>query len=187
MRSALSKIAEREGHALRVLMSVDRSEPERPVPTFIHAKVLIVDDALLSVGSANLTNRSMEVDTELNASWQAEAGEAGEALRGAIRSLRGALLAEHTGRLDGSEFEPVEGLAGVIDAVCDDPTTKLKCQEIVEPEDGDPFLISIFDPSGEITFDALYEALSGDIDVHDGLLRKGARKVGQRLGVVDID
>lgn len=187
VRSALSKIAEREGHALRVLMSVDRSEPERPVPTFIHAKVLIVDDELLSVGSANLTNRSMEVDTELNTSWQAEAGEAGEALRGAIRSLRGALLAEHTGRLDGAEFEPVEGLAGVIDAVCDDPTTKLKCQEIVEPEDGDPFLISIFDPSGEITFDALYEALSGDIDVHDGLLRKGARKVGQRLGVVDID
>ncbi len=187
VRFALKRIAEREGHELRVLMSVDRSAPDAPVATFIHAKVLIVDDEFLSVGSANLTNRSMEVDTELNASWQAAEGEAGDTLRGQIRALRCALLAEHAGRLAGVEFEPIETLAGVLDAVCDDPASKLKCQEVVEPADGDPFLISIFDPSGEITFDALYDALSGSLDVHDGLLRKGARKVGQRLGVVDID
>lgn len=187
VRFALSKMAEREGHTLKVLMSVDRSDPAAPVPTFIHAKVLIVDDEFLSVGSANLTNRSMEVDNELNTSWQAEAEEAGAALRGEIRALRGALLAEHAGSAEGSAFEPIETLAAVIDAVCDDPHSKLKCQDLVEPEDGDPFLISIFDPSGEITFDALYDAIAGDIDVHDGLLRKGARKVGQRLGVVDID
>jgi phospholipase D1/2 len=98
VRFVLSKMAEREGHTLKVLMSVDRSDPAAPVPTFIHAKVLIVDDEFLSVGSANLTNRSMEVDNELNTSWQAEAEEAGAALRGEIRALRGALLAEHAGQ-----------------------------------------------------------------------------------------
>ena len=41
--------------------------------TYIHSKVMVVDDRFLTVGSANLTNRSMGVDSELHASWEASA------------------------------------------------------------------------------------------------------------------
>ena len=33
-------------------------------PIYVHAKVLIVDDRLLRIGSSNLNNRSMGLDTE---------------------------------------------------------------------------------------------------------------------------
>ena len=36
----------------------------RDVPTFVHSKVMIVDDALARIGSANYSHRSMGVDTE---------------------------------------------------------------------------------------------------------------------------
>ena len=34
------------------------------VPTFVHSKVMIVDDVLVRIGSANFSHRSMGVDTE---------------------------------------------------------------------------------------------------------------------------
>ena len=57
----------------------------------VHAKLLIVDDTLLCVGSANLANRSMGLDTECNLAIEAD----GPRTRDAIRSIRSALLAEH--------------------------------------------------------------------------------------------
>lgn len=36
---------------------------------YVHSKVLIVDDVFCSIGSANVTPRSFEMDTELNVSW----------------------------------------------------------------------------------------------------------------------
>jgi phospholipase D1/2 len=60
----------------------------------LHAKVLVVDDDLLSVGSANLNNRSMSLDSECNLSI--EAAGVPERRQG-IASLRNNLLAEHLG------------------------------------------------------------------------------------------
>ncbi len=60
----------------------------------VHAKVMIVDDRLLRVGSANLNNRSMGTDSECDLAL--EAGDDTE--RAAIRRLRDRLLAEHLGR-----------------------------------------------------------------------------------------
>ncbi|WP_340120003.1 VTT domain-containing protein [Pelagibius sp. 7325] len=59
----------------------------------VHAKVMIVDDRLLRVGSANLNNRSMGTDSECDLAL--EAGD--DAERAAIRGLRDRLLAEHLG------------------------------------------------------------------------------------------
>ncbi|MCG6879015.1 MAG: VTT domain-containing protein [Deltaproteobacteria bacterium] len=61
---------------------------------FVHAKVMIADDRLVRVGSANLTNRSMGLDTECDV--------VAEALddvrnRDAIAAFRNRLIAEHTG------------------------------------------------------------------------------------------
>lgn len=58
----------------------------------IHSKLLIVDDALLTIGSANLSDRSMALDTECNL---AIAAGGDPAIRAAIAGLRDRLLGEH--------------------------------------------------------------------------------------------
>ena len=60
----------------------------------VHSKVLVVDDDLCSVGSANFSNRSMGFDTECNIAIQSR-GDA--RIRSAIARLRNRLLAEHLG------------------------------------------------------------------------------------------
>lgn len=64
--------------------------------TYVHSKLLIVDDRILSLGSSNLTNRSLGLDTELNLTWEAE-GDDG--LSESICRLRVELLLEHCGCL----------------------------------------------------------------------------------------
>lgn len=65
-------------------------------PIYVHAKVLIVDDRLLRIGSANLNNRSMGFDTECDLVVEArsDAGDATAVSQG-ITAFRNALLSEH--------------------------------------------------------------------------------------------
>ncbi|HVF65652.1 MAG TPA: VTT domain-containing protein [Casimicrobiaceae bacterium] len=58
----------------------------------VHSKVLIVDDAFAMVGSANLSDRSMRLDTELNIAIEANGDPR---IEDAIASFRERLLAEH--------------------------------------------------------------------------------------------
>ena len=58
----------------------------------VHSKVLVIDDELLSVGSVNLSARSMSLDTECNLAIEAK-GE--PRVRAAIVALRARLLGEH--------------------------------------------------------------------------------------------
>jgi len=58
----------------------------------VHSKVMVVDDDLLFVGSANLNNRSMVLDTECNVALDA-AGD--ERVSKAIAGMRDRLLGEH--------------------------------------------------------------------------------------------
>ncbi|MEE4376506.1 MAG: VTT domain-containing protein [Candidatus Competibacteraceae bacterium] len=60
----------------------------------VHAKLMIVDDQLLRLGSANLSNRSMGLDTECDVAI--EAGDR-EDVKQAVVGLRNRLLAEHLG------------------------------------------------------------------------------------------
>lgn len=76
---------------------VPGTEPERA--TYIHSKVMIVDDKFLNIGSANLTNRSCSVDTELNATFECAADA--DALARCIEGIRLNLLREHVGKRDG--------------------------------------------------------------------------------------
>lgn len=63
---------------------------------YVHAKVMVIDDDVLRVGSSNLNNRSMRLDTECDVILStAEAGN--EDLGGKIAALRNDLLAEHLG------------------------------------------------------------------------------------------
>lgn len=60
----------------------------------LHSKVFIKDDELLSIGSANLSNRSMALDTECNLVLEAH-GPRRREIQAAIRRMQARLLAEH--------------------------------------------------------------------------------------------
>ena len=70
-------------------------------PIYIHAKLLIVDDEVLRVGSANMNNRSMGLDTEADVFIDAaRPANNRDEVRESIRRLRYRLLAEHCGLTD---------------------------------------------------------------------------------------
>jgi phosphatidylserine/phosphatidylglycerophosphate/cardiolipin synthase-like enzyme len=62
----------------------------------VHAKVTIIDDVLVRVGSANINNRSFGFDTECDLSLEAD-GPTAERGRAAIRRLRTDILAHWLG------------------------------------------------------------------------------------------
>ena len=110
MGSARALYAER-------LLRYDRFRIYAPVTKagadiYVHAKITIVDDRLLRVGSSNLNNRSMGLDTECDLVIEAPPGQAesGE-VRRMIRSLRHALVAEHLGTTPAA-LQSAEGETG---------------------------------------------------------------------------
>lgn len=69
------------------------SENGKDVDVMVHSKVMIVDDVLMLVGSANLNNRSIGLDTECDLAI--EAREAEQCRR--VRRMRDRLLGHHCG------------------------------------------------------------------------------------------
>jgi phosphatidylserine/phosphatidylglycerophosphate/cardiolipin synthase-like enzyme/uncharacterized membrane protein YdjX (TVP38/TMEM64 family) len=102
-------------------------------PVQIHSKVFVVDEEHLHVGSANLSNRSMGMDTECDLALDAE-GDA--ATRDGIARFRDGLLAEHLGvTLD--EVAQVRretgSLLAVIERLRGRPRTLLPIEDTLEP------------------------------------------------------
>ncbi|GHE87954.1 phospholipase D/transphosphatidylase [Aliiroseovarius zhejiangensis] len=62
-------------------------------PIYVHAKICVIDDRLLRVGSSNINRRSMGYDTECDLSIEGR----DEDTRQVIAGLRNRLLAEHLG------------------------------------------------------------------------------------------
>ncbi|MGE5475873.1 MAG: VTT domain-containing protein [Bacteroidales bacterium] len=81
----------------------------------VHAKLMIVDDRWLRIGSSNLNNRSMGLDSECDLMVEA----ADPAQRAAIRALRHDLMAEHLGVTAGTvaAAEAAGGPAGAVAAL----------------------------------------------------------------------
>jgi phospholipase D1/2 len=98
---------------LRVLHPVNADGADPPVPINVHAKLMIVDDRLLVVGSANLSNRSMRLDTECNLALEAQ----GESDRRAVLRARDALLGEHLGCDEPTFAARVHGLGSIVAAI----------------------------------------------------------------------
>lgn len=86
-------IAERD-HAKRFRIYLPHTAGGTPI--YIHAKVMIVDDELVRIGSANMNNRSMGLDSECDVFIDAARPGNGHAA-GPIARLRIKLLAEHSG------------------------------------------------------------------------------------------
>lgn len=83
------------GHQVGIYFTRSEGGGREDWATYIHAKLLLIDDRFLSVGSANTSNRSMGLDTELNVSL--EMAEDGATFNESLTELRVSLLREHTG------------------------------------------------------------------------------------------
>ena len=71
---------------------------ERGRPVYVHAKVMVVDDRLLRIGSSNLNNRSMGLDTECDVTVEARPDDPRrEEVATAVLGMRHRLLGEHLG------------------------------------------------------------------------------------------
>lgn len=111
----------REGGKFRIYVPVNRANED----IYVHSKVAIVDDRFLRVGSSNLNNRSMGLDSEcdviIDSGLPANAGS-----QDAIRAVRQRLLAEHLG-VDPLVMEKAEqaegGLIAAIERLCGEGKT----------------------------------------------------------------
>jgi phosphatidylserine/phosphatidylglycerophosphate/cardiolipin synthase-like enzyme len=168
------------GHALGIYWSRPEGANDPFPATYIHSKVMIVDDRFLTVGSANLTNRSMGVDSELHLSWEASADDASAALVASIRDLRVSLLAEHSGydRDAVEAFGSLPGLVGRLDAVAD----RSRLRRHGPPRPAQQAALEVLDPQ-DLPFDpddaGGADAAAGDEPSEEGRRGRLASAIGR--------
>lgn len=109
------------------LLACEVGDDERREAKMIHAKVMIVDDRLLRVGSANLANRSMGADSELDLVLAADRPED----RATVRRIRDDLIAEHCGCTGKSVGKAIDEHGSLLAAVA---STGDRCR-LVEVDD----------------------------------------------------
>ncbi len=85
------------------------------LPINLHAKIMIADDCFARVGSSNLNNRSMGLDTECDLAI--EANEDQREIRESIRDFRNRLLGEHLDVAPAKIDEAVARHGGVAAAI----------------------------------------------------------------------
>jgi phospholipase D1/2 len=174
---AIRRMAEDNGHSFRLLYPASRGSNGQPQPTFIHSKLLVVDDRLLSVGSANATNRSFGLDSELNLSWESDGPE----LSADIARVRATLLAEHCGRAELEPFLELEGLSQRLDHACV-ADARLHAIELEPVDDADPLLSLVTDPEGPLRPDVIGDRLEEIWEADDaGWLEAGVAWLGARF------
>lgn len=76
---------------LRVFYPVVPSDDDGMVEVLVHAKLIVVDDRVSRIGSSNLNNRSIGLDTECDVAIEARNPEDSRTIAG----IRNRLLAEH--------------------------------------------------------------------------------------------
>ena len=81
----------------------------------VHSKLLIIDDKLLRIGSSNISNRSMGLDTECDLAI--ESSSANDDIEKMIRGLRHQLLAEHLDCKTDEVAQAEKECSSVIDAI----------------------------------------------------------------------
>ncbi len=178
--SALTQTAKEHGHSLGVFAPLTPTQArahtqdqEITCSTYVHSKLMIVDDRFLTIGSANTTNRSMGLDSELNLAWDCATSD-GELERG-IRALRISLLAEHV-RLS-PEQAKIEHFEA--NGLCEKlrtwthheipPIEELRFDDTTEQNLIDELLASLGDPERASLAEGVFEEV---VDHPDGILAK---------------
>ncbi|HEY6080487.1 MAG TPA: phospholipase D-like domain-containing protein [Polyangiaceae bacterium] len=143
----LRAAAQASQHRLGIYYSIpetDASE-EPEYATYIHSKLLIVDDRFMTVGSANLTNRSTYLDTELNLTVETQ--DASDELGRSIAAARRSLIAEHLG-IDG--MDDTQGLVRQLDEHAVSHAGRLRLHPSPTPEE--LAILEVIDPA-QLPFD----------------------------------
>src|SRR3712207_5261168 len=106
----LALVREADVHG-RFQLYVPVTEGRRPI--YAHAKVTVVDDRFMRIGSSNLNNRSMGLDTECDVSIEVRPGDPRAAEKSAaVTGLRDRLLGEHLGVPPSTVADAVEACGG---------------------------------------------------------------------------
>lgn len=148
----------------------------------MHSKLMIVDDEWLRIGSSNLSNRSMGVDTECDAVI-----EAGGNARVAevIRRFRNTLLAEHL-HADATAVEhAIASHGGIIDAIATlgTPARTLKpLGDLPEWSDAALNAAAIADMETPVSLDSLIEQFSPEVASNGRASRWF--KLGGAIGII---
>ena len=167
----LQGIAAETGHAFGIYYPASVRSDGMEKATYIHTKLLLVDDRFLSVGSANMNNRSMGLDTELNVAWEAPSAESGVA--SAIRAARVDLLAEHVGRSDPEVLENLSrspGLVKYLNSLAENGSYRLRHHPLDGVSEDYMWVTSVlpeglpFDPEGPFYQEDRYEGISAAED-----------------------
>lgn len=118
-----------DGARIRLMRSIEEKDHARRfsvfcpynaagTPIYVHSKLMIVDDEILRIGSSNMNNRSLGLDSECDV-FIDSSRPGNEASSAAIRRLRISLLSEHCG-ISGEDVEALIdshcSMAGAIDA-----------------------------------------------------------------------
>ena len=138
----------------------------------VHSKLMIVDDTLLTVGSANLSNRSMGFDTECNLVLMND-DQAG--IAATIAGFRNRLLAEHLGvdpALVAKHLDTSDSLLKTIESL----GTQQRSLQDLPLEDGEALLENI---SADVIIDP---ERAGSTDQLLNVLGLGARQGTNRQG-----
>jgi uncharacterized membrane protein YdjX (TVP38/TMEM64 family) len=122
----------------------------------IHSKVMAVDDEWLRIGSANLSNRSMGMDTECDVTIEAQ-GE--KRVRREIREFRDCLIAEHVGGESRDVARAVERAGGMAKAIATlgSETRKLVTLEAPEPPEAKLVVAKVGDPGEPLKLEQIVE------------------------------
>jgi uncharacterized membrane protein YdjX (TVP38/TMEM64 family) len=128
----------------------------------VHAKMMIIDDDFVRIGSANLANRSMGLDTECDLTVHA-AGR--EDVRAQIRQLRCELMAEHLGSTAANVQQAVErggSLRNAIERLHRDDRTLVPLEKLAHPSDAVMSIIGVADPERPVELNDLVKLFTPD-------------------------
>jgi len=167
--SVLKETAKRMGHSIGVYYSTSFNDDGEEAPVYIHSKLMIVDDRFLTVGSANATNRSMGLDTELNIAWEACSLRDLRLMR-SIRRFRAGLLSEFIGfdaKVDYRRLGRVKGIVEYLDQIAESRLYKLQKHTVSPYLAGSELLKTIdellLDPEKAVIEENVFEIFSPDI------------------------
>jgi phospholipase D1/2 len=133
----------------------------------VHSKVLVIDDQLFRVGSSNLTNRSMRLDTECDLTIEA----ASDVQRSGISRLRNRLLAEHLGTSTAT-VDAFLSKEGSLLRLVDLRSANGRClRELPDEDRPTQWMLEsreLVDPSRPITAHVVMEALASSVADQSG-------------------
>jgi phospholipase D1/2 len=138
------------------------ADGEQTTDTMVHSKVMVIDDVFLRIGSANLNNRSMGIDTECDLAIEAVSDD--DRLR--IAAVRHRLLGDHCG-VGEQEVAAAVARSGSLLAAAHELGRnghRLRPVNDGEPEASEvaAYIESVADPEQPIGADALLETVVGD-------------------------